>query len=357
MFYFRADASANIGSGHIMRCLAIAEELTSRQKKVGFISAQMTPEMTKKLEDLGIPLWMISPQGPKSSSEKHFHSHWLNGNESEDARWTLQAMREPCEGLTIDHYGIGETAENILLEKIDNILVIDDLADRSHFCRGLLDYNVYGKEKDYSHLLPASTRQLLGPQYAPIRKDLQLLKNSVPHISSVKTVILSFGGSDVSGQTYTACQGLAQSQLAKCKVKVVVASSAKNYFELVTLTQKLGYELLSPTPQIGQILVQSDFALGAGGVSQIERSYLGIPSLITSVAKNQVLLSQSMADLGICHYVGPSQELDSEEWKNAINQFGTNSSWLTNCQEEGRKVIDGQGCRRIADFLISGANV
>lgn len=353
MFYFRADASSEIGTGHVMRCLAIAEELISRGKKASFVCEQIPNDLVIKLDEKNIPLLKISPPAKVNFNANDIYSRWLTASEEDDAQACLKVMTD-IEGVFVDHYAIGKTWEELILKRCQNLMVMDDLCNRPHHCQNLVDYNVYAGEKDYSRWVSKTTSLLTGSLYAPIRRDLQALRPQVKnHRGQVKSVVISFGGADQAGHTLRAVEGLAQAQLRPEKVRVILNPSSPTQAAVQSLCEKMGYKLSAPTANIGQVLLESDLALGAGGVSQVERSFLGVPSLITFIAENQALLSQSMSALGICKLLGDGSAMTAYSWAQEIDIHSQNFEWLTVTQTKGLQLFDGQGCARIVNSFTA----
>lgn len=352
MFFFRADASNEIGTGHIMRCLAIADVLLSRGHKVGFICAQINPQLKDLIRSRQIPLFQTQPD-PKTGQGSYRHSHWLIGSEEADAELTIKAIGNVnCEGVFMDHYGLAKPWEDLILKKTSNVAVMDDLCDRPHSARILIDYNIYKNEKDYSALVDKSTQILQGPAYAPIRMELRDLRENVQsHSGQVRSVLISFGGSDSQGYTLRAAEGLVLSRKKFEKVRIILSPESKTHSAISKICHENAYELLNPTPKLGEYILKSDFGIGAGGVTQVERSFLGLPSLIASIAENQSVLSAKMSEIEICKSLGDAAHITSGDWSKAIQKYSSDQKWLKETQEKGLSLFDGKGCDRIVNAL------
>ncbi|MGO3642221.1 MAG: UDP-2,4-diacetamido-2,4,6-trideoxy-beta-L-altropyranose hydrolase, partial [Psychrobacter sp.] len=137
---FRCDASIQIGTGHVMRCLTLADELTSQGAKCYFICREHEGNLIDFITQKGYEVYKLEAI-PLNNSNKDkaestlFHSEWLGTSQAEDAKQSIDIISdiEP-EWLIIDHYALNDYWEQKLRPYCNKILVIDDLADRKHDC-------------------------------------------------------------------------------------------------------------------------------------------------------------------------------------------------------------------------------
>jgi UDP-2,4-diacetamido-2,4,6-trideoxy-beta-L-altropyranose hydrolase len=151
----RADASVQIGAGHIYRCLTLALSCRNRGAEVHFICLETDGDHIGFIESLGFTVHRMS-------YATFFH-------EETDIAVTgslLREIGEPIDWLVVDHYGAGEYWERSLRMSCKKIFVLDDLA-RTHDCDMLLDQNYFRDPKQrYEGKVPESAELLLGPRYA-----------------------------------------------------------------------------------------------------------------------------------------------------------------------------------------------
>ena len=175
----RCDASLSIGTGHVMRCRTLARQLRRRGETPVFLCRRQQGDLIELLEQefqvLALPeLPLVGCEGLEGRA---LYRAWLGCSQSNDAADCLAALRHAgitsVRWLVVDHYGLDISWETLLKASIcvDNapvkILVIDDLADRSHSAELLVDQNFFGSATDhrYEGLVPPHCRQL-GPHYA-----------------------------------------------------------------------------------------------------------------------------------------------------------------------------------------------
>ena len=170
---FRTDASLLIGSGHVMRCLTLADELRLRGSNVMFICREHPGNLIDLIKDKGFTVAAL--QQPKTeyfmTPEDVAHAAWLGVSWKNDATDTIPILgKTKPSWLIVDHYAIDCRWENMLRHHVGKIMVIDDLADRSHDCDLLLDQNLYqDMETRYNHLVSNSCLKFLGPKFALLR--------------------------------------------------------------------------------------------------------------------------------------------------------------------------------------------
>nr|WP_244316259.1 UDP-2,4-diacetamido-2,4,6-trideoxy-beta-L-altropyranose hydrolase [Paenibacillus brasilensis] len=228
-----------------------------------------------------------------------------------DAWETIAAVGEQCDWLIVDHYGLDARWEQLLRPYARSILVIDDLANRPHDCDVLLDQNLYpNMDKRYSGLLPEHALQLLGPEFALLRNEFFCLAEDAVVRTQCQCILVNFGGSDPTNELGKMLP-VVQSEIGKQFHFILVAGPANSRvpelrasfssFDHVTF-----YEHYS---NMAELLASSDLAIGAGGISMWERCYMGVPSMVITVAENQKATVVEAAKRGLAWHMGASGEV------------------------------------------------
>ena len=181
---FRCDASRAIGSGHIARCMALAQALRERGADIELISRGL-PERVRELlvATTGAVVHDLPPDDGTlvDEGEPLAHADWLSVSQKADAAQTMDILRTRprADWLITDHYALDERWERAVEPLAANILVIDDLADRAHACDALLDQNFFLEaEARYAGRVPADTELMLGPRFALLRRSLREARKS-----------------------------------------------------------------------------------------------------------------------------------------------------------------------------------
>ncbi|SVE00262.1 uncharacterized protein METZ01_LOCUS453116, partial [marine metagenome] len=148
---FRTDASPIIGTGHLVRCLTLAEELRCHGGDVSFICRTHDGHYCDLVEKHRFCLYKLTSQPATSSAlNNNSYDSWLGVPWEIDAAETLNVVTkiaEPVDWLIVDHYAIDQRWERRLQSAVNSIFVIDDLANRQHQCDLLLDQNLTGSMK------------------------------------------------------------------------------------------------------------------------------------------------------------------------------------------------------------------
>lgn len=323
----RADAGAELGAGHLMRCLALAQALRARGAEVSFACRPLP----------GFAPAMVTGQG--------FALHLLEG-----AAEHPPAPAQPYHWAVVDHYGLGAEWEAQARAYAGRVLAIDDLADRAHACDGLLDHNLSASAERYAPWLPASAEGLFGPRYALLRPIFS--QGPRPLAERVGRVLVNFGGFDAAGMALRAVQALqAWPDLA---VEVVAGRGNPALATLQALLRgRPGSECVEVCPELGERMARADLIVGAGGGSSLERAALGVPSLCVAVADNQVVAATRLAEAGAHLYLGEAAHLQPGQLEGALGLLLANAPLRRSLAARGLELVDGQGTARVARWLFA----
>jgi UDP-2,4-diacetamido-2,4,6-trideoxy-beta-L-altropyranose hydrolase len=301
-FLFRADASTIIGSGHVMRCLTLARALRSSGADCSFACRTAIGDLRNVIRAIGFPVYEITSEF----------------DPADDASATLDIVNKlsSIDWLVTDHYGLDLLWEKKLSAAASHLLVINDLAERSHHCAILLDpnYTESGMER-WRGLVDAQCRVLAGPQFALLREEFFTARRQLRHRDGrVKRLLISFGGADSDGAALLVLQALqclaAQDLLAKIVCEVIAGGANPHRAQLQAMTAALPHgEFADSVDNMAQRMAAADLALGAGGITMWERCYLGLPCLTVILADNQHTAVEAVARYGAHWNLGRLQNL------------------------------------------------
>ena len=308
---FRVDASLQIGSGHVMRCLTLAEALRARGAQCHFIgrahpghlmelirlrdfAATSLPAELPSMPHSVPPSMLANTKVSRTQAKTPAHALWLGCDWQTDAEQTLAiAEKLQPDWLVIDHYALDHQWEATLQPHCKNLMVIDDLADRVHQCDVLLDQNLGREPGDYASLVPDLCKVITGPQYALLRPEFAALRAyslQRRQQPAFKRLLITMGGVDqtnATGQVLQALNGCALPQ--DCCITVVMGLQAPWLEQVRAQAQNMQWptEVLVNIDNMAQRMADSDLAIGAAGSTAWERCCLGLPSLIVVLADNQ----------------------------------------------------------------------
>lgn len=364
---FRADASLQIGTGHVMRCLTLADALRERGVRCSFVCRLHQGHLLALIVQRGHHALALPAlqEGVQSKHSGTAHAHWLGTDWATDVQDTLEVLKgsQPVDWLVVDHYALDVRWEEAMSPQSKYIMVIDDLADRPHTCDLLLDQNLGRSEQDYDGLLKGKLTTLVGPKYALLRPDfaaqrMQSLarRQSKPQL---RRLLIIMGGVDKDNAT-----GLVLSALQSCtlpadmSVTVVMGSHAPWLTQVQAQAAQMPWhtEVLVGVDNMAQLMAASDLAIGAAGGTAWERCSLGLPSLVLVLAKNQLPGAVALQKVGAAVAIETPQQL-----KGFMESLQTTATYteemLTNLSNAAASVTDGEGCLRTVKHLLERAHV
>ena len=319
----RVDSSERIGSGHLMRCLTLAERLRKDGADVHFISRDLAGSLHRLVEEHGFPLHLL-PQHEEDPNRTGYAA-WLTVSQEVDAEETgeILSRMQPVGRLVVDSYALDAVWEKRLRPLVREIFVIDDLANRRHDCDMLLDQNYYREMRHrYDGLVPPHCKLLLGPRHALLREEFYEAREKIGVRDGVlRRILVFYGGSDVTRETEKAIRALVQLQLLSVAVDVVVGGSnpcRASIKELCAAHEFLHYHC--QVSNMAELMANADLCLGAGGTTTWERCFLGLPAIVTAVAENQIQICEDCAEAGYICYLGRWDEVRQEDIAAAVQK-------------------------------------
>jgi len=301
---FRVDASLQIGAGHVVRCLTLAECLKDRGVDVSFICRKLPGNLIQKITEKGFQVFELEVLDNQNSNDKLFHSAWLGATQQIDvqqSKFILEELKPDC--LIVDHYALDYEWESALRHLCKTVLVIDDLADRKHDCDYLLD-QTFGREiKHYADLVPKSCEVFVGAYYSLLRPEFAAWRvYSLERRQNLqfKSLLINMGGVDAENRT-----GAVLDQLMDCnlpndvEITVVLGLHCPNLDSVKAKAKRLACEVMIKVnvDNMAEIMANSDVAIGAAGTTSWERCCLGLPVIQFVAAKNQEFLAKNPESL------------------------------------------------------------
>ncbi|SFM98371.1 UDP-2,4-diacetamido-2,4,6-trideoxy-beta-L-altropyranose hydrolase [Formivibrio citricus] len=331
----RADASAKIGSGHVMRCLTLADELAGRGAQIIFLTQDTIGALADRICLRGHECLLLPDNTPESTARR------------------LAAIRP--DWLIIDHYGCDADWEACQRPYAGRILVIDDQADRKHDCDGLLDQNLHhDPAARYQSLVSPLCHMLLGPSYALLAERFVQFRMQRNPSGAVQNVLVSFGGSDPTGETLKLLPEFVLA-LPDLHWHAVVGGLCPQLAEIRRLGEThAALTVHADIDYMPELMQTCDLFVGAGGATTWERACLGLPSIVAAVSDNQEALSDSFARTGAQIYLGRASGLQAEQWIHAIRMLCQDDAMRSCLCAKSMACVDGYGVRRVADFLMEG---
>jgi len=222
-FFIRADSSTDVGSGHVMRCLTLADHLRQKGADINFVCREEPGNLISHIENKRYKVYRLSA-GIDLNEERRC------------AKIILSEYETKPDWLIIDHYDIDVLYESSLRKYVKKIMVMDDLANRRHDCDLLLDQNFCEDMKTrYNGLIPNYCIKLIGPEYALLRPEFQKARQSLrERKGEIKRILVSMGGSDPKNEICKVMRALKLLNRTEITIDVVVGSaSISNVFSVI----------------------------------------------------------------------------------------------------------------------------
>ncbi|MEH7666563.1 UDP-2,4-diacetamido-2,4,6-trideoxy-beta-L-altropyranose hydrolase [Bacillus sp. JJ689] len=359
---FRADASIEIGTGHIMRCLTLAHELWNKGAQVYFICRKLEGDLHQYILNKGFCVFVLDGDSENTnflSSEHGSYLNWLKYHWFVDAQQTNDILSQlpKCDWLIVDHYGLDNRWESALRKTVRKIMVIDDLANRMHDCDLLLDQNLYDNPNDrYKDLIPEHSLVKLGPKYAILRPEFHAAKKfSRKRTGEIERIFIFFGGHDVTNETLKTLRALQNINQDNLKIDVVVGSQNPHKEEIQTYCKSVSNaSYYCQIENMEELLVRADLGIGAGGTTTWERCFLGLPSITITTAQNQIEVTKAVAKVGATWNIGTAESVSDKAIMECLNKLLLNSKIVKEMSNKALSIQCASNSNEIAKNILGG---
>jgi UDP-2,4-diacetamido-2,4,6-trideoxy-beta-L-altropyranose hydrolase len=359
----RCDASLMIGSGHVMRCRTLARELRRGGAAATFLCRRQPGDLINLLEPefavLALPEQTLA--ACDGLDGRDLYTSWLGCTQDQDAAQCLEVLANAginsASWIVADHYGLDARWEAQMLAGLSGedaapkLLVIDDLADRTHQADLLLDQNFFGEatHQRYQDLVPPQCCQFLGPDYALLGPEYAQLHPLVPPRTELLRVLVFFGGVDPDNLSGRALEALLDPALVDLAVDVVLGLHSPHRQEVAELVaRRPNTTLHGPLPSLAGLIARADLAIGAGGATTWERACLRLPSLVVAIAANQLPFSEALDQAGHLLLLGDGASVTAEQIRSALLRLLIKPK----PEKAATALTDGWGAPRIAMAML-----
>jgi len=330
----RAEASAQIGWGHVMRCLALAHTWQDRGGKCMFATADLLPSLEGRLhsEKISVALIGASPGGEDDAKQLAELARQKN------ARW-----------IVVDGYQFGVDYQRVLKNAGHRVLAVDDYACiGTHVADIVLDQNAGASENLYANTALGS-KLLLGSRYAVLRREFKRWRNWKRETPpTAKKMLITMGGSDPQNLTLRAIQTLNSIHAEGIEAIVVVGSNNPHIQELNELARNARHRIQIETDPLNmaELMAWADVAISSAGSTCWEMCMMGLPAIIIEVAENQRPIAQELNARGICLRI-PLAEANSGNIAAKLEPLLSSMERRKQMSSGGQKLIDGHGAERL----------
>ena len=346
----RVDASAAIGTGHLKRCLSLAQALIEAGADVRFVCRALDAVAATVLGDSGIPTrWLPAPaQAFTPAPDAPPHAAWAGVPQTQDATDTAQTLADwHPDTVVVDHYAFDARWHQAVRDALGcRLLVIDDTADRALDADALLDHNWDPDHRTkYAGRLQRKPLWLCGPRFALLASAYRGAARYRFH-DAVRSIGIFMGGTDpggVSARVLAACRSAGFAG----PVEVVSTSANPQLTALRDACQRDGNTTLTlDQPDLATFFARHDLQVGAGGGATWERCCIGAPTVALALVANQSAVVPGLAALGAV------RAADEATLPGVLRELITNPAARRSLAERAAALVDGRGAQRVALALL-----
>jgi UDP-2,4-diacetamido-2,4,6-trideoxy-beta-L-altropyranose hydrolase len=337
----RADGYAALGTGHVMRCLALAHAWQDAGGSVRLAAARLTPTLKQRLADEGVTVVDLDavPGSPA------------------DAAATARCARDLRAGwIVADGYGFDAAYQRAIKDAGLNLLLLDDYGHAEHYHADLvLNQNLHAEPETYAHRDPG-TRLLLGTAYALLRREFTQWRDHERQVpETARRVLVTFGGTDPHDLAAMAIRAVHAIE-APALETTVVAGSSELQAELAAPAadgpQKI--EVLGHITDMPDRMARADLAVATAGSTSWERALLRLPSLVVVVAENQRPIGRALQQAGAALDLGWWSDVTAAALTDAVGATALDAPLRQRQADAAGTLVDGRGAERVLEAMAGG---
>lgn len=334
---FRTDASSHVGTGHLLRCLALASACKNQCIHSVFALTSRTSLEERIIQEKMSITHIQAKRGSMEDAE-----NLIAIAKEKNAKWII-----------LDGYNFDHDYQKQLREAGFKLLVIDDYSHLPEYnCDILMNQNIDAKDSDYSHKTDA--KLLLGPKYALLRDEFVNFVSSERVIPDVAgKVLVTLGGSDDVNATPIAINAINKIRDHKFSVQVIVGGENLRMEEIKESASQSPHDFSfhQNVSDMPQRMAWADIAIGAGGSTSWEFLYMGLPFITGILAENQEGIANELGRQNFAVNIGWYKDCSVDEFSDAIKKLVEDKALRTHLSESGRKVVDGRGVSRVLEAI------
>lgn len=341
LLLIRADAGTTIGTGHVMRCLALAQAWRRSGGEATFVMATQSPVLDQRLRDSGMNV---------------SHINAALGSQ-DDVQQTLSlAKGVGADWLVVDGYQFGATYQQAIKEAGYSLLFIDDYGHADHYYADLvLNQNICAEDSLYTNREPY-TKLLLGTRYVLLREEFLAWKDwqrDAPEVAC--KILVTLGGGDPDNATLKVINAINKLEMQDLEIKVVIGPanphivSLREAIDLSPLT----FHLLCSAENMSELMAWADVAIVAGGSTCWELCFMEVPFVMMVLAENQEGAAVFLGNRKIAWNLGDYHDIGLHTIAESINEIASNQSRRNQMIKAGKSLVDGDGAQRIINQIIN----
>jgi UDP-2,4-diacetamido-2,4,6-trideoxy-beta-L-altropyranose hydrolase len=336
----RADAGGRLGTGHVFRCLALAQSWQDEGGRAVIAGATTGPALEARLasENVGRERIGAEPGGPQDAEQTAALARRLG------ATWVV-----------VDGYQFGAAYQRGLKDAGLRVLAIDDYGHAEHYAADLVLNQNLGVGEELYRGRVATGSLLLGTRYALLRREFRAFSGRPRTVAPrASRLLVTLGGTDPDNVTLKVIEALALLGHADLRAVVLVGAGNPRLEELrrVASAGHDAIELRTNVSDVPQVMAWADVAIAAGGTTTYELAFMGIPALVVVLADNQRPVAAASESHGVGRNLGEQAALTSNAIAGALGELLDDAEVRGRMAARGPELVDGKGGRRVVQRLL-----
>ena len=331
----RADASTRIGTGHLMRCLALAQAWQDAGGHAVFVMAMESPVQEARLQSEGMEVVHLATE---------------QGSVEDTKQTAAFAQKMEASWVVVDGYHFDVDYQQIIKDSGLSLLFIDDIGHADHYHADVvLNQNIHANERLYVNR-ESYTRLLLGTPYVLLRREFlkwRGWRRKIPEVA--RRILVTLGGGDPDNVTLKVIQALQQLKILDLEAKVVVGPNNAHLEGLHCEVERstCNVQVLTAVIDMPELMAWADVAVSAGGSTCWELAFMGLPNVVLVLAGNQVPIAEGLSAKGIALSLGWYERASDVDIDNGLRNLLFSPERQATMSLKGQALIDGAGCKRV----------
>ena len=332
----RADASIQMGTGHLMRCLALAQAVKAQGGSAYFAIVSCPSALLKRLENEGFTIYLLDS---------------IESGSSRDAQETADLFQNLCcQWICVDGYQFSADYQQRVKGLGCRSLFLDDYGHASFYSADLiLNQNISAHDRCYQHR-HFETELLLGTRYTLLRQEFLAYRKGQRRIPNVvRNILITLGGSDPKNVTTWILDSLQTIDIPGLTITIIIgaANPHRDSLEACVMRSIYPVQLVWNATNMPDYIAAADLAISAGGSTIWELLMLGLPNIIVTLADNQVAIAQSLHEQEVSVSLGSHNPLEATQLASVVQKICISVEQRQRMSAKGQDLIDGDGCDRV----------
>ncbi len=335
----RADAGVRTGTGHVMRCLALAQAWRAHGGDAAFLSHAMPSSLAARL---------------KSEQFEMIELHSESGSLDDANQTAVHAAQQQASWVICDGYVFDAHFQRLVQQFGTPLMIVDDYGSLDGYhCTAVLNQNPRPPENWYEER-DDSTKLMLGTSFALLRREFADDAQERTHVRALgQRVLVTLGGSDPDNVSSLVLKALSQIKVPDLEVRIIVGGANPHLRQLIAQAKEspIAAEILADRRDMPELMKWADLVISAGGSTCWELACLGVPHLVVILADNQERIAHQLdGETGLVN-LGWFHQLNSESLTLKIDHVLRRSDLREELACRGRKMVDGYGATRVVTYL------